>query len=928
MINARSIRNKFLELETFVASEDYHIVGVSESWLNTESRDFLAEYHLPGYSLFSCERKYRSGGGVLLYVKNSLQATLVEKEKINDVDTIFLNLTVHSRKITIGLIYRPPSLDATTDKKLFDQIDAIANSCESIIFGDFNLPVPSWGNPISSHSGHNLYDSLLESALSQHVNEPTRDSNVLDLVFSTNDELISNVVVGPEFSTSDHKIVKFDIDLKIYEKNGSEEIVYVYSKGDYDKLRLILSETDWNEISSCSNIDESWKKFTNILNTAVKSCIPVTKRRSRNNNKPKWWNNEIKLELSNKKRAYSKYQITQNENDKTEYERLRRSTKKLIKQSKKNLEVHIASKIKSNPKEFYSYVRQRKVITSNVGPLLNDNGEHVSNDVDMAEILNEYFASVFTIEDTNGIMETSTASANAAQLNNCEFTEENIIKTLENIKVNKTPGPDRIAPRILKETKHQIWKPLSIIFEKSLNSGKVPRDWKLANITPIEKKGNKSLPCNYRPISLTSIVCKIMETILRNRLVNFLEGNNLIKNSQHGFRNKRSCLTNLLDFYNEVVNIFDETKAVDVIYLDFQKAFDKVPHKRLLNKIKSHGIIGNIHSWLKDWLTERKQRVVLNGKASNWRDVLSGVPQGSVLGPVLFLIYVNDMDEGLTCKISKFADDTKITGRVTSTAEKALLQSDLDCLVNWSKKWQMTYNVEKCKVLHIGSNNNRSNYLMNSTEITKVKEEKDLGIIISNNLKPGKHCTEVVKTANKLIGFIGRTFEFKSEKVILALFNALVRPHLEYCVQFWSPHYRKDIDKLERVQRRATKLIPRLRNMPYEERLKQLNLFSLEKRRMRGDLIEVFKMFQGFDNVNIRDYLDIDRERCTRSNGFKIIGKNFRSEESKHFFFNRIVNVWNSLPTQVVNCNTIERFKTGLDKFMTTNPNLEYFAPR
>ena len=258
-----------------------------------------------------------------------------------------------------------------------------------------------------------------------------------------------------------------------------------------------------------------------------------------------------------------------------------------------------------------------------------------------------------------------------------------------------------------------------------------------------------------------------METILRNKLVNYLEENNLIKSSQHGFRNKRSCLTNLLDFYNDVFNIFDETKAVDVIYLDFQKAFGKVPHKRLLSKVNTHGITGNIYSWLEDWLTERKQRVVINGKASTWRNVLSGIPQGSVLGPVLFIIYVNDMDEGLTCKVSKFADDTKITGRVTSTAEKELLQSDLDRLVNWSKKWQMAYNVEKCKVLHIGSNNNRTNYSMNNTAILKVNEEKDLGVTICHDLKPGKHCSEVVKTANKLVNFIGRAFEFKSEKVIL-----------------------------------------------------------------------------------------------------------------------------------------------------------------
>ena len=187
------------------------------------------------------------------------------------------------------------------------------------------------------------------------------------------------------------------------------------------------------------------------------------------------------------------------------------------------------------------------------------------------------------------------------------------------------------------------------------------------------------------------------------------------------------------------------------------------------------------------------------------------------------------------------------------------------------------------------------------------------------------HCKEVLKTSNKLVGFIGRTFEYKSEKVIRTLYNSLVRPHLEYCVQFWCPYYKKDIDKLERVQRRITKMIPRLRNKSYEERLKELNLFSLSKRRMRGDLIEVYKIFKGFDNINVNDYFTIDRTSVTRNNGFKIVGKRFRTNESKHFF-NRVVNVWNGLPAHVVKSNTIETFKHRLDKYFETNPQLTYFS--
>ena len=317
----------------------------------------------------------------------------------------------------------------------------------------------------------------------------------------------------------------------------------------------------------------------------------------------------------------------------------------------------------------------------------------------------------------------------------------------------------------------------------------------------------------------------------------------------------------------------------------------------------------------------------MNGKFSDWRNVSSGVPQGSVLGPILFLIYINDLDEDVKCKISKFADDTKIANRVISLSQQQELQNDLNTLGEWAVNSQMFFNVDKCKVLHIGNRNVQANYTMNGKQLVKVEQEKDLGVVISSDLKPSKQCSEVVKTANKLIGFIGRSFEFRTEEIILNLYNALVRPHLEYCVQCWSPYYKKDIAKLEGVQRRMTKLIPRLRNKPYEERLSELNLFSLTKRRLRGDLIEVFKIIKGIENMDMEKYFTIDTSNITRNNGYKIVGKRFQTNEAKHFFFNRIVNVWNGLPSNVIDCSTTDIFKKRLDVYLAANPRLELFAP-
>ena len=749
----------------------------------------------------------------------------------------------------------------------------------------------------------------------------------MDIILSTSENLVNNVVVGPEFSSSDHRIVTFDIRITEDKVNESSEKIPDFRRADFNKLRSLLANVNWNEILTSHNIEESWKRFTDIFNSTVKSCVPFKNRRSLKNDKPKWWNSQIKNSLLAKKRAYVKYSQTLDENDKTEFVRIRRETKKLIKESKKNLEVYIANSSKTNPKEFYDYVRKKKVLSSNIGPIATVNGQHTDDKNEMATILNDYFASVFTVED-NSTHLPRTIHDEDSIIDNFIFEENDILRAINKVKINKTPGPDKISPRILKEVKNEICEPLSKLFNKSLTNGKVPSEWKMANVTPIYKKEDKSQPNNYRPISLTSVVCKIMETIIRDKVVNYLEENKLIKDSQHGFRNKRSCLTNLLDFFNDIYSMYDDSRSVDVIYLDFQKAFDKVPHKRLLSKIHAHGVRGNIHRWLKDWLSGRKQRVVINGSSSSWCNVNSGVPQGSVLGPILFLIYVNDIDDGLTSIISKFADDTKIASRVTTSDDQEKVQSDLDRLANWAQKWQMNFNTDKCKVLHIGNNNDHANYSLNGVQLSKVDQEKDLGVIISSDLKPQKHCKEVIKTANKLMGFIGRTFEYKSEKVIRTLYNSLVRPHLEYCVQFWCPYYKKDIDKLERVQRKMTKMIPRLRNKSYEERLKELNLFSLTKRRLRGDMIEVFKILKGFDNINVNDFFKLDRSNVTRNNGYKIIGKRFTSHEAKHFFVNRVVNVWNGLPAQVVESNTIDTsFKNRLDKYLARNPQLAYFSP-
>ena len=378
---------------------------------------------------------------------------------------------------------------------------------------------------------------------------------------------------------------------------------------------------------------------------------------------------------------------------------------------------------------------------------------------------------------------------------------------------------------------------------------------------------------------------------------------NILDQNQHGFMQGKSCLTNLLETLEDITASLDCGDAIDVIFLDYQKAFDSVPHKRLVSKLQAYGYGEKVVNWVKSFLTGRTQRVIVRGSSSSCAEVVSGVPQGSVLGPILFIIYINDLPDIVKSQLKMFADDTKIYGKVNSQDDIYIIQKDLEHLQLWSEEWLLKFNAGKCKTMHMGTGNTQNDYHMGQTTLETTEIEKDLGVFLTSDCKVSTQCTKAAAKAMNCLRVIKRSFQYIDTDSFSILYNGYIRPHIEYCVQAWSPGLIKDIKTLEKVQRRATKLVPAIRSLPYEERLEALDLYPLQQRRPRGDLIEVFKLLNGLKQVDYSTFFKLAEDTKTRGHSLKLfkptLVKNLNCRSQ--FFSQRVINDWNSLPRNVVN---------------------------
>jgi len=469
-----------------------------------------------------------------------------------------------------------------------------------------------------------------------------------------------------------------------------------------------------------------------------------------------------------------------------------------------------------NPKQFFDYINRRTKRAQPVANLQHD-GRMISDDSEKAEILLQQYCSVFT--EDNGTLPECPQSAPINTLCDIAIDDLDIIKAIRQMNSNSAPGPDGIHPKFITKICSCLIKPLKRLFNVSLSTGIVPDSWKFSEVIPIYKNNRKpGNAASYRPVSLTSYVSKLLEKIIHVKLLPHLSRFNIISDCQHGFLAGRSTTTNLLKCLNDWTSMLDDGSKIDIIYLDLAKAFDSVSHVKLLYKLSRIGIGGNLHKWFASFLTGRSFNVKVSEMRSAHAPVGSGIPQGTILGPLLFILFINNVSYVISnSQIQLYADDSKMYSRANNIEQCNNFNKDIINVNKWFESWQLKINLEKSEVLHLGHNSLLHPYAINEDIIPAKEFCRDLGVCVDKKLSFDKHCLKTACSSHFKAKQFFQSFTCHDLDLSVFLNKTYIRPSVESGTQVWSPIFDKDINIIENVQRRFTKFLPGLFNMSYIE---------------------------------------------------------------------------------------------------------------
>jgi hypothetical protein len=882
------MRTKTNDIYKNILLHDYDIILITETWLKAYVYD--GEFIDERYTVYRRDRTISDfydkmdGGGLLIAVKKSIISTrLVHKECRADDLWILIDITEGkiSRRIGICLVYTLCLSDPLKHKELTTLLENVtrvaAEMDEIMVMGDFNLSFIKWSKSsddnclvaenYSNKLGHTLVDFLSATNLSQRNDVINVDDKILDLVLTN---ISCSVSLAESLSKVDPYHPPLEITLNLCSNlflNNNSRTGYNYFKADYYKITSELRVVDWEKsLGDCNHVEEMVSIFYDKLNSIVSLNVP--KNKTNKSSYPVWFTGELIKLLREKNKLRQIARRYRNPRDRYEFDILRKRCDVLMRNCFRDYICIIECSIKKNPRVFWSYIKSKKNSAAAIPCTMHGhNGELAVGGKDIANLFATSFRSNYNKVDTPKYTCPNAGSRMLPDsylntLSSITVSEKDVLDKLKKLNTNKGMGPDNIPPLLLKRCAHSLAYPLKIIFEKSLTTGIFPNQWKRARIIPVFKKGNADNVSNYRPIAILSSIAKVFESIVCDVLTNHSKP--LIRAEQHGFQEKKSVVTNLIIFLTPIMKGVDSKHQIDAIYTDFASAFDRVDHHLLIKKLHSqYGVCGRVLNWLASYLKNREQTVSIQGYESNEYTALSGVPQGSHLGPILFLLFVNDIVDSIHhCQCSLFADDMKISRRIDSIEDSYLMQSDLDRIGHWCYENKMALNASKCQ--HICFTKKRkvidTKYVIDDVRIATMPQVRDLGIILDSKLSFVPHFDYIINKAAKILGFVKRnTKDFRCKETKILLFKTMVRSILEFGSVIWNPYYTLHSQRIESLQRSFTRHLAfnsvKVSNRStYEERLRLFKMNTLCERRRMLDLVFLHNIVRG--SLVFSDILD------------------------------------------------------------------------
>lgn len=910
--NVRSYLPKKEIVEALLQDSDTDFAIFTESWLtpDIESDELLQD--ATSFITYRYDRTSRRGGGVLVFVRSNIASCSVA---INcSLEIVCVKLSLKTCTNILIACYRPPDCDHTFTNDLHSVLVNLTSrfpNANYILCGDFNFPDIDWKNlTASSRLSKDFLQLTLLFNLTQTVHSPTRGSNILDLVLVSNPDLVSSVSLVMELS--DHKAITFHLSFPIKRKQPIKKYIRSYNKANFSAINFELESfyESFCQSASSRSVNSNWLLFKQQIENLIDKHVPLIRIRG-DAGKP-WYSNSLKKLSRKKKRLYRAAQKSSSASKWKKYSDCLREYAGLLRHSKRKFHHEdLKNIITVNPKKFWSILKPKNQ-SHNIA-LVYPDGSDVPLD-QRANVMNSYFSSVFTSEPVHDVP--ALPGANFDAMPPVVITVEGILCLINKLKISSAPGPDNIPAKFLKSTKDVSSRILQIVFAQSLLEGEIPHDWRTAKVTPVFKKGNRSYPSNYRPISLTCVACKLMEHIIYSHVASHLDNNSFFFRKQHGFRPGLSCETQLFEFTTDLNLNLDSSFQTDVIYIDFSKAFDRVAHRRLMAKLSCLNLDPLTLSWIKSFLTARSQFTVIGGKLSTAAQVVSGVPQGSVLGPLLFLIFINDLPSGITSSIRLFADDCVVYRRISNSSDQSLLQRDLNLIETWCSRWLMEPNTSKCKCMVVSrkKTNLIFQYSLNSTALSHASSYRYLGVLINTKLTWSEHISSVVTDTSRSLGYLKRTLRLSPPEIRKIAYETFVRSKLEYASPIWSPYQDYLITSLESVQNRAARFISSNYNThaSVTHIKSSLELPPLAVRRRISRLSLFHKLYHNFSHLHGTLLLPPARtsRRLFNSNSVqRLHGSTVAFNKS---FLPAAIEDWNCLPEAVALERNPEKFRQSL----------------